>query len=121
MDVGKILLLALYALGMASGQILFKLAANDVALRGGLIPGLLTSRVFWLAVALYGVLTVLWVWLLMRIPLVYAYPFMTLAFVFTPLLASLILGEGVGGAYLVGSALLLAGLLIITWTAPTGP
>ncbi len=117
MDLPKILLLALYALGMAGGQILFKIAANGVSLQTGLIPGLLASRVFWIAVALYGVLTVLWVWLLTRIPLVYAYPFVTLAFVFTPLLAMAILQERVGPGYLVGSALLVAGLAVIAWTA----
>ncbi len=117
MGIGKVLLLALYAFGMASGQILFKLAANDVVAGGGL-AALLASRVFWIAVALYGLLTVLWVWLLTRIPLVYAYPFVTLAFVFTPLLATVILHEAVGRAYLFGSALLVAGLLIITWSAP---
>lgn len=117
MDPATILLLALYALGMAGGQILFKLAANGVTAETGLLAGLLYSPVFWLAVALYGVLTVLWVWLLTRIPLVYAYPFVTLAFVFTPLLAVLILQERVGVGYVLGSLLLVAGLAVIAGTA----
>lgn len=119
MDWPKILLLALYALGMAGGQILFKLAANGVGVQANLLTGLLQSPVFWLAVALYGVLTVLWVWLLTRVPLVYAYPFVTLAFVFTPLLAVTLLNERVGGGYVLGSALLIAGLAVIAWTART--
>jgi drug/metabolite transporter (DMT)-like permease len=116
MDLTTIAMLALYALGMASGQILFKLAANQVTSAGGLMVGLLQSPVFWVAVVLYGALTVLWVWLLTRIPLVYAYPFVTLAFVFTPLLAMLILSERVGMGYLVGSCLLIAGLAVIAGT-----
>ena len=111
-------LLVLYAMGMAAGQILFKIAANGTDRGAGFLSALAFNAPFWIAVALYGGLTVLWVWLLTRVPLVYAYPFATLAFVFTPVLAHLFLHEGVGVGYLIGSALLIGGLLVITWTAP---
>ena len=113
----KIIFLVLYALGMASGQVLFKVAANGAAGAPGFFGGLIGNAPFWLAVALYGALTVLWVWLLTQVALVYAYPFAALAFVFTPLLAALILHESVGAGYLFGSALVIGGLLVITWTA----
>jgi drug/metabolite transporter (DMT)-like permease len=118
MDAWKIGFLVLYALGMATGQILFKIAANGTGGTARFIPALITNPPFWVAVVLYGALTVLWVWLLTQVPLVYAYPFAVLAFVFTPLLAHLVLHEGVGLGYLFGSALLVGGLLVITWTAP---
>lgn len=63
-------------------------------------------------------LTLLWVWLLTQVRLVYAYPLMTLAFFFTPLFATLVLQERVGPGYLVGSGFLIIGLLVIAWTAP---
>ncbi len=117
MAAWKIVCLVLYALGMATGQILFKVAADGTAGTTGFLPALLANKPFWLAVLLYGALTVLWVWLLTKVPLVYAYPFATLAFVFTPLLAHVVLREGFGAGYVVGSALLIGGLLVIAWTA----
>ncbi len=117
MSAANILLLVLYALGMATGQILFKVAANDTVGAPDLLPSLITNRPFWLAVALYGSLTVVWVWLLTRIPLVYAYPFGILAFVFTPVFAILFLHERIGGGYLFGSLLIVLGLAVITMTA----
>ena len=117
MAAWKIVCLVLYAFGMATGQILFKVAADGTAGSRGFLPSLLANPSFWVAVALYGVLTVLWVWLLTKVPLVYAYPFATLAFVFTPLLAHLVLREGFGAGYVLGSALLVGGLLVIAWTA----
>jgi hypothetical protein len=118
MAAWKILVLVLYALGMAAGQVLFKVAADGAAGTSGFLAGLIGNAAFWLAVALYGGLTLLWVWLLTQVALVHAYPFAALAFVFTPLLATLILRESVGAGYLLGSALVVGGLLVITWTAP---
>jgi undecaprenyl phosphate-alpha-L-ara4N flippase subunit ArnE len=117
MAAWKIVVLVLYALGMALGQVLFKVAANGTAGAPGFVGGLIGNPPFWLAVALYGALTVLWVWLLTQVALVYAYPFAALAFVFTPLLAVLFLHEGVSAGYLLGSALVVGGLLVIAWTA----
>ncbi len=117
MAAWKIGFLVLYALGMASGQVLFKVAANGAGGPHGFLAGLIGNVPFWVAVALYGALTVLWVWLLTQVTLVYAYPFAALAFVFTPLLAALILHEGVGVGYLLGSALVVGGLIVITWSS----
>lgn len=110
-------LLVLYAAGMAGGQILFKIAALRATGAPALIPALILNPPFWLAIALYGGLTVLWVWLLTRIPLAYAYPFMMLAFVFTPVLSALLLGERLSWGYALGALLIVGGLGVITATA----
>jgi drug/metabolite transporter (DMT)-like permease len=100
-----------YSAGMACGQVLFKLAAKQVEQGTSPIAYLNTAMVSGLA--LYLVLSVLWVWLLRFIPLSRAYPFAALAFVFTPLLAKLVLGETLSSGYLVGTVLIMAGILII--------
>jgi drug/metabolite transporter (DMT)-like permease len=70
---------------------------------------------FLAAVALYGALTILWVWILTSVPLSRAYPFAVLAFVFTPVFAVLFFNEAVNVWYFVGMALILSGLAILVW------
>ena len=117
MNSSKVLLLVLYAFGMSAGQVLFKLSAQRA--KGGsaatFLLSLAANGYFVVAVVVYAVLTVLWVWLLTRVPLSLAYPFIALAFVFTPALAWLLLGEPVRAPYLLGLALILLGLAVVVW------
>lgn len=120
MTTTRLLLLVLYAVGMGVGQILFKVAAAAVEREpggGGLVARLALSPPFLAAIVLYAALTVFWVWILTKVPLVYAYPFNALAFMATPLLAALVLHERITPGYLVGTALLVGGLLVITLSA----
>ncbi|MBM3527017.1 MAG: 4-amino-4-deoxy-L-arabinose-phospho-UDP flippase [Alphaproteobacteria bacterium] len=94
-------------LGMSSGQILFKLAAG----RGGAVE-IMLSPVFWSAVALYGVVTILWVMLLREIDLSRAYPFIAATYILVPAASVAILGEKVGLSYLLGVALIVAGIVL---------
>jgi drug/metabolite transporter (DMT)-like permease len=103
-----------YALTLASvamicaGQVLFKLVGlrltqGTVWQAGGL---LLT------ALAIYGVATLLWVYVLRTVPLTKAYPFMALSFILVPLAGVYLFSEPVRPQYLVGVALILAGIVI---------
>lgn len=111
--------LVLYALGMSLGQVLFKLSAQRAKgdSMGSFLASLLGNGYFALAVVVYGVLTVVWVWVLTRVPLSQAYPFVVLAFVFTPAFSWLLFGEPLGAAYLLGLSLILLGLGILVWKA----
>ena len=115
MTLANVLTLIAYALGMSIGQILFKVSAdrakNDSA--AGFLTSLLTDAYFLLAVLSYGALTLLWVWILTHIPLSRAYPFVVLAFVFTPVLASLMFGESLNAWYFAGLSLILCGLGVL--------
>jgi len=114
MTLRFILILIVYSLGMACGQILFKLAAKSIQ-GGGLEPSILSyiNVYLILGVGLYFGLTVLWVWLLRFVPLSEAYPFVALAFIFTPLLATFIFGEKLSLNYFGGLALIACGILVI--------
>jgi len=112
-------LLVLYAAGMSIGQILFKFAADRSKgeAAGGFLGALLRDGYFLAAIVIYAGLTVLWVWLLTRVPLSRAYPFVVLSFAFTPALASVVFGESIGLWYLVGLGLIVSGLAILVWKA----
>lgn len=115
MTAVNVSLLVFYAIGMSVGQLLFKLAADDVKAGSAraFAVGLLLNRHFAVAVVVYGVMTVLWVWILTRVPLSRAYPFIALAFVFTPALAFLMFGESVSLRYFIGLTFILAGLIVL--------
>ena len=114
-------LLLLFSLALAAGQLLFKLGASQgEAARSvtGAVALLLRPAIL-SALVLYGGATLLWTYLLTKIPLTVAYPFAALAFVFVPLGARFLLGEPLSLRYGVGMALILAGILF-TSIAPQG-
>lgn len=107
------LLLAVTIL-LTAGQFLFKhagLAIQGRPLAHG-VWALATLPSFYLALAIYGVATVLWVYALSRIPLTAAYPWLAGATVLVPLIGWLFYGERVTPIFWVGLALMLAGLLL---------
>ncbi|MDG4608160.1 MAG: EamA family transporter [Defluviicoccus sp.] len=107
--------LSAFAFILGAGQLLFKAAADraPALTRWADIPGLVTQPLLWLALALYGFATLLWIYLLQRVPLSEAYPFAALAFVLVPLGAAALFGERLSSAHFVGSALIVAGICVI--------
>jgi len=98
-------------LGISIGQLLFKQAA--AALPATLsLPALLHNGWLIAALALYGVTTLGWVWILRHAPLHLAYPFMGLAFLIVPTLAWALLGEPLHWRTLAGGALIMAGVAL---------
>ena len=61
---------------------------------------------------LFGITTLVWIWVLRHAPLHIAYPFMALAFLIVPTLGWLFLDESIRIATLVGGVLILAGITI---------
>lgn len=94
-------------LGMATGQILFKLASG----RGGLME-IFLSPVFWVAIVLYGAVTLLWVLLLREVDLSRAYPILAGTYVLVPVASMILLGEKLGWSYGLGVALIIAGIVL---------
>ena len=93
------------------GQLLFKQAASALPPEPQLLDWVLNG---WLisSLALYGLTTLGWVWILRHAPLHLAYPFMGLAFLIVPTLAWLFLGEPLHWRTLAGAALILAGVAL---------
>lgn len=93
------------------GQLLFKQAATALPANPGWMDWATNG---WLiaSLALYGLTTLGWVWILRHAPLHLAYPFMGLAFLIVPTLAWLFLGEPLHWRTLAGGLLILAGVAL---------
>jgi drug/metabolite transporter (DMT)-like permease len=94
------------------GQLLFKAVALRTA-DGASVFDAATIALFAAAVTLYGLSTISWVVALRSLPLSAAYPFFALGFVTTPIAAHFLFGERIGWGVIIGTALVLAGLLAI--------
>ena len=99
---------------IAAGQVLFKLASErtGAANLSGLI-GLAANPYLLVALLIYGLGTVIWIYVLKSVPLNFAYPFMALTFCVVPLLAMYFLGEPLTWKTGFGTALIMVGLLVI--------
>lgn len=106
-------ILLMTPLGIAIGQILFKLSSSKLASDDAPLHALALNPVFILALTIYGIATLLWIYVLKTVPLTYAYSFMALTFVFVPILAFFVLGEQFTVRYFVGAVTIMIGLQII--------
>jgi drug/metabolite transporter (DMT)-like permease len=100
---------------VVAGQIMFKLVANrSVALsQAGFVAHWLSWQ-FFAALSIYGVATILWIWVLRFVPLNVAYPIYALAFVILPLATYFLYGEPLGWRHLIGGVLIVTGVVVIT-------
>lgn len=97
--------------GIVAGQLLFK--ASALAWQAEGTPfGARPLMLFGIAVALFALASIGWVWALRRGDLGRLYPFMALAFVAVPLASHFTYGERFGIGYYVGVALIVAGVII---------
>ena len=101
----------LCVLGIAIGQILFKLTANSLDQTNSFLAPK-TAAILVTALALYGITTIAWVWVLQKVELGRVYPLMALAFILVPLGSHFILGERFQSQYFVGVALIMIGIVV---------
>ena len=103
-----------FAVAMTIGQILFKQAASAIAGRSGSSAALalIGAPSLWIALMIYGAATVLWIWILTRVPLSRAYPFAALAMNLVPITSMLIYGERVRPVFWLGALLIVAGIVV---------
>jgi drug/metabolite transporter (DMT)-like permease len=110
---GVALVLACVVL-IGSGQLLFKAVAAHWRLDAGVWIALRTllSPAFVLALAIYGLATLLWIYALRIVPLGAAFPLYALAFLLVPVLAHLFADEPLTANTLIGGAIIIAGVAI---------
>ncbi|TAN09752.1 MAG: 4-amino-4-deoxy-L-arabinose-phospho-UDP flippase [Chitinophagaceae bacterium] len=97
--------------GIACGQILFKLSAASLQKTGSLFDPS-TLALLLTSFALYGIMTVAWIWVLQKADLGKVYPLMALAFVIVPIGSHFVFGERFQPQYFAGVALIMAGIVI---------
>ena len=109
---------ALCGIGLAFGQVLFKLCADAWRSDGALTSGRVLAYFFG-AVSFYGVITVFWIWLLGRAELGRLYPFMALAFAAVPIQSHFVFHEQFSVRYAAGILLIMAGIALAVWREKT--
>jgi len=101
-----------FSASLAVGQLLFKLGARQIAGATDLRMALFSPYLM-AAVVLYAATTVLWVFILQKLPLSTAYPFALLGAVLVFALGALVLKEPLQPRQLVGLIVIALGMLII--------
>jgi drug/metabolite transporter (DMT)-like permease len=95
------------------GQVLFKYSALRADPKGG-IWALLLNPYLVSAGVIYAGATLLWVMQLRSVPLNRAYPLFALAFIMVPLLSNWIFGEKLSIPYILGSVVVVVGVILCT-------
>jgi drug/metabolite transporter (DMT)-like permease len=116
LTLAQVVMLGTYAVGIAGGQMLFKLAAQRFpasAAVGEQLTSLLGNTYFVLAFAFYCALAIWWVWILTFTPLSRAYPFVALAFAITPMLGGWLFEEPINLRLGLGIAAIVLGLILV--------
>lgn len=102
--------------GIASGQILFKLSAVSLKKTGSFFDPS-TLMLLFSSLALYGIMTIIWIWMLQKADLGKIYPLMALAFVIVPIGSHLVFGERFQPSYFAGVGLIIVGIIVAVRTA----
>lgn len=106
----------IFATMLASGQILFKSAANYI--NEHINEGILIAALSWqmlAAVTVYASATILWIYILTRIPLSVAYPFSLAGSAIVVIASSLIYSEPMTIKYIIGISMIFGGLILINY------
>lgn len=113
MPIGQLVLTVACVLIISLGQVLFKYVGLNMKSASSVfeprILGMIAGALF-----VYAVATLLWILLLRSVPLSRAYPFMAMAFLVVPALSYFFFNEPINGWYLVGTALIIGGVVVIT-------
>lgn len=90
--------------------------ALSTALKGAPIGALwaaAASPLIWLGLAIYALSVVLWLWVLSKVDLSIAYPFVGLSFLLTMAFGALLLQEDVSPMRIVGTLLIAGGCIMV--------
>ena len=87
-----------------------------IALQSSAIDGMLAaalSPLIWLGLIIYGLSVCLWLWVLSKVDLSVAYPFVGVSFLVTMAFGAFLLQENVGPMRIVGTILIAIGCVLV--------
>ena len=102
------------ALLNATGQVFFKVARSmhsDASL-----PSLFTHPEVWAGLAVYGLSSVCWLWVLARAPLSFAYPILSLTFPVVVALSAILFSESILPLRWMGVGMIMLGVAVLART-----
>jgi multidrug transporter EmrE-like cation transporter len=103
------------ALKLGSEQIKGHSLANDGVT--SLLWTMFTSPMIVIALGIYGLSMVLWIWVLSRVDLSVAYPFVGVSFILTMAFGYFLLGENVSFMRMMGTVLIAVGCVMVANSA----
>lgn len=110
------LILGANILLLVAGQTLWKIGLERAGgLRLDNLAQVLFSPWILLGIALYGLATVLWLYVLSRLPLSLAYPLQSIAFILGLVVAALLFQESVPLTRWLGAAIIMGGITVLSW------
>jgi drug/metabolite transporter (DMT)-like permease len=108
----------------ACAQLLLKLGMNKVEANGGLLDnGVLSlvqaifSPLVFSGIFIYGLSVLVWLWVLSKVDLSIAYPFVGVSFIFTLLFGIFLLDESLNVYKIIGTLMIAAGCFFIVKSA----
>ena len=100
---------------MATGQMLFKYGSSGKSITGVIdIIKLLFSPIVLLALCLYGGTTILWLYILSKTPMSFAYPIQALAFPIVLIASMFLFHEPIPAMRWIGVFIIIVGVFIAT-------
>ena len=109
-----VLLNALAQLGLKSATATSGAITLERSSLGAAASTLLSTPVFWAALAAYGLSVIVWVIGLSRAPVSQAYPLLSLGYVLTALGAWAMLGETLSMQRITGIAVIIVGVFLVS-------
>ncbi|MZR31703.1 DMT family transporter [Sneathiella litorea] len=114
----SLILLTVFA--SACAQLVLKLGVADQKMQAAMQSGIyesaftaLFSPFIWLGLIIYALSVVLWLWVLSKVDLSVAYPFVGIGFVITMLFGILLLNENVTPMRIIGTVLIVGGCVLV--------
>lgn len=122
MSSRTIALIVVSVLISATAQICLKFGMSSASVKGALSDGhfvpitaaIGTSPFVWLGLSLYGLGAIIWLFVLARVDVSLAYPFVSFGFIVTAAFAAFILGEPITRAMIIGTSLIIAGIVVLS-------
>lgn len=113
-------LILLTVFASACAQLVLKLGVADQKMQAAMQSGIyesalaaLFSPFIWFGLIIYALSVVLWLWVLSKVDLSVAYPFVGIGFVVTMLFGILLLNENVTPMRIIGTILIVGGCVLV--------
>lgn len=104
----------------ACAQLALKLGVSNPQMENAMQAGILDSLcqaaispLIWLGLIIYGLSVAMWLWVLSKVDLSVAYPFVGLSFLITMLFGAFILNESITPTRIIGTLLIASGCLLV--------
>lgn len=114
-----VLIMTLNSFMAAGGQLFLKLGMGEVSKMGKLPPmeflfRALTTPFVLLGVSIYGISLIIWLFIISKVDLSFAYSLVALTFVFLLLFSRIFLHENISLLRAIGAALIILGIIFVS-------